>query len=88
MELIEPADVVEGHATLEMMKGIIKVKGDIRTDYDLSGGALMDCGTYAVLALRQIFQAEPVGCIEVCHPCQLYRLCIFHHLMTVIEQAV
>ena len=63
--LVKPADVVEGHATLELMKGIIPIEGDIRMDYDLSGGSLMDCGTYAVLALRRIFQEEPVECIEV-----------------------
>ena len=64
--LVEPADVVEGHGTLEVMKGIIPVEDDIRMDYDLSGGSLMDCGTYAVLALRRIFQEEPLECIEVC----------------------
>lgn len=66
--LIEPANVVEGHATLELMKGFYTLKGDIRMDYDLSGGSLMDCGAYAVLAIRQIFQEEPVECVEVC-PC-------------------
>ena len=63
--LIEPANVVEGHATLELIKGYIK-EGDIRLNYDLSGGSLMDCGAYTVAAIRQIFQAEPVECIEVC----------------------
>ena len=65
LELIEPANVVEGHATLELIKGYIK-EGDIRLNYDLSGGSLMDCGAYNVAAIRQIFQEEPVECIEVC----------------------
>lgn len=64
--LIEPAYVVEGHATLELMKGVYNLKGDIRMDFDLSGGSLMDCGAYAVAAIRYIFQDEPVECLEVC----------------------
>ena len=63
--LIEPANVVEGYATMEMMKGIVHVEDDIRMNYDLSGGSLMDCGTYAVLAIRNIFQDEPGECVEV-----------------------
>ena len=63
--LIEPANVVEGHATLEMIKGYVR-EGDIRFNYDLSGGSLMDCGAYTVAAIRQIFQDEPVECIKVC----------------------
>ena len=63
--LIEPANVVEGHATLELIKGFIK-EGDIRLNYNLSGGSLMDCGAYTVAAIRQIFRDEPVECVEVC----------------------
>lgn len=62
----EPANVVEGHATLELPKGYISLESDIRMDYDLSGGSLMDCGAYAVFAIRQIFGQEPVECVEVC----------------------
>ena len=68
--LIEPANVVEGHATLELIKGYV-AKDDIRLNYDLSGGSLMDCGAYAVLAIRQIFQEEPVECVEVSSQCLL-----------------
>lgn len=64
--LIEPSNVAEGHASLELMKGFITLEGDIRMDYGLSGGCLMDCGTYTVLALRRIFQDEPEECVEVC----------------------
>lgn len=66
LELIEPANVVEGHATMEAMKHIIPIDGNIRMDYDLSGGSLLDCGTYAIVAIRQIFQEEPLECVEVC----------------------
>ena len=62
---VEPANVVEGHATLELIKGYVK-EGDIRLNYNLSGGSLMDCGAYTVAAIRQIFQDEPVECVEVC----------------------
>ncbi|CAG8961008.1 hypothetical protein HYFRA_00002548, partial [Hymenoscyphus fraxineus] len=37
---------------------------DIRFLYDLAGGALMDCGTYNVMALRSVFGAEPEECLE------------------------
>ncbi|KAH8816095.1 hypothetical protein F5884DRAFT_208323 [Xylogone sp. PMI_703] len=39
-------------------------KDDIRFIYDLSGGSLMDLGTYNVLCLRQILGTEPEECIE------------------------
>lgn len=64
--LIEPSSVAEGHASLELIKGFITLENDIRMDYSLSGGSLMDCGTYTILALRNIFQDEPEECIEVC----------------------
>lgn len=65
LSLIEPTNVAEAHATLDLIKGYIP-KDDIRMNYDLSGGSLMDCGAYTVLAIRQIFQEEPVECVEVC----------------------
>ncbi|CAG8970988.1 hypothetical protein HYALB_00007656 [Hymenoscyphus albidus] len=37
---------------------------DIRFLYYLAGGALMDCGTYNVMALRSVFGAEPEECLE------------------------
>ncbi|TEA13381.1 D-xylose 1-dehydrogenase (NADP(+)) 2 [Colletotrichum sidae] len=36
---------------------------DIRFQYGLAGGALMDLGTYCVSALRQTFGAEPEECL-------------------------
>ena len=75
--LIEPTNVVEGHATLELIKGYVK-EGDIRLNYDLSGGSLMDCGAYTVAAIRQIFQDEPVESIDVvsCSLVLALRACI------------
>ena len=73
LELIEPANVVEGRATLELIKGYINTAADIRMDYELSGGSLMDCGAYAILAIRQIFQEEPLECVEVCLCASLLR---------------
>lgn len=37
---------------------------DIRFNYDLAGGALMDLGTYTMMALREAFKAEPTECLE------------------------
>ncbi|PVH77462.1 oxidoreductase domain-containing protein [Cadophora sp. DSE1049] len=37
-------------------------KEDIRWNYDLAGGSLMDIGTYTIAALRDVFRAEPVAC--------------------------
>jgi predicted dehydrogenase len=37
---------------------------DIRFNYELAGGALMDIGTYGVSALRAVFAAEPIECVS------------------------
>lgn len=37
---------------------------NIRFDYELAGGAVIDVGTYAIAALRGIFGAEPEACLE------------------------
>jgi hypothetical protein len=39
-------------------------KDDIRFEYDLSGGSLVDIGSYNTLSLREAFRAEPVECIS------------------------
>ncbi|KUI59672.1 D-xylose 1-dehydrogenase (NADP(+)) 2 [Cytospora mali] len=38
--------------------------GNIRFDYDLAGGAVLDIGTYTLAALRSVFGAEPEECLE------------------------
>ncbi|KAH8655879.1 hypothetical protein BX600DRAFT_440362 [Xylariales sp. PMI_506] len=37
---------------------------DIRFDYDIGGGALLDLGTYIVAALRSVFGTEPIECLD------------------------
>ncbi|KAF0321529.1 D-xylose 1-dehydrogenase (NADP(+)) 2 [Colletotrichum sp. SAR11_59] len=37
---------------------------DIRWEYDLAGGALMDLGTYTISAIRQTCDIEPDECLE------------------------
>ena len=66
LSLIDRPNVVEAHATLELTKGIV-AQSDIRLDFDLAGGSLMDCGTYAIQAVRQTFGQEPVECTEAQH---------------------
>jgi predicted dehydrogenase len=43
---------------------------DIRFNYNIGGGALLDLGTYPVAALRGVFGAEPTECIDA----QLIRM--------------
>lgn len=43
---------------------------NIRFNYELGGGGLMDLGTYAVAALRGVFGAEP----EACEECEMERM--------------
>ncbi|KAJ5321019.1 hypothetical protein N7476_004021 [Penicillium atrosanguineum] len=45
-------------------KGVIP-NDDIRWRYDLSGGALMDFGTYPLSCLRQILREEPTEVLQV-----------------------
>lgn len=37
---------------------------DIRFNYGLAGGAVMDLGTYPLMSLREAFKAEPTECLE------------------------
>ncbi|KAH8885998.1 NAD(P)-binding protein [Thozetella sp. PMI_491] len=37
---------------------------DIRFNYDIGGGALLDLGTYPVAAIRDAFGTEPIECTE------------------------
>lgn len=39
-------------------------KDNIRFNYELAGGALMDIGTYSVSALRGVFAAQPCECVN------------------------
>ena len=63
LSLIEPSDVSEAISTHHIPKGLI-ANDDIRFQYDLSGGCLMDLGSYDVQMLRQVFGTEPVECVK------------------------
>lgn len=39
-------------------------KEDIHFNYELAGGSIMAMGTYSMAALRMVFGAEPVECLE------------------------
>jgi len=52
--------VKEVHATLAIPKGLFPVdKDDIRTNYDLGGGAMMDCGCYPLSCVRYLTSSNP-----------------------------
>ncbi|UKZ52442.1 hypothetical protein TrVGV298_006219 [Trichoderma virens] len=63
MSQINQTDVVYASHTVLVPTGIIKPT-DIRYNYDLAGGAIMDLGSYGISALRAIFAAEPESCVE------------------------
>ncbi|KAL7929940.1 hypothetical protein V8C35DRAFT_170572 [Trichoderma chlorosporum] len=63
MSQISHANVVYARHTVLVPTGIIK-STDIRYNYDLAGGAVMDIGSYGISALRAIFAAEPESCVE------------------------
>lgn len=63
ISLLDPPNVEKAYVSLSMPRGGFS-NDDIRCNYDLAGGALMDMGGYTVLCLRHIFAAEPEECIE------------------------
>lgn len=66
LSLIDPPNIEEAHSASWIPKGIVPLY-DIRCQYKLSGGCLMDLGTYNVSTLRQIFGTEPTECLEANH---------------------
>jgi predicted dehydrogenase len=56
--LYDPNDVEHVEVRNALMAGVFPYT-DIRFQYSLSGGALMDYGCYAVSSLRSTFHAEP-----------------------------
>lgn len=63
LSCLDPPNIASAHAVLPV-PSILFANDDIRYIYDLAGGALMDCGTYCCLFLRQMFGTEPEECIE------------------------
>lgn len=62
--LCDPPNV--SHALAELLvPSSAFADDDIRYQYDLAGGALMDLGTYTMAAVRGAFDADPIECIEV-----------------------
>ncbi|KAH8890091.1 putative oxidoreductase [Thozetella sp. PMI_491] len=60
---ITPADVVYADARAAV-PGFLFNKDDIRFNYSLSGGTMMDLGTYCFSTLRQVFDANPEECLS------------------------
>ncbi|CZR68804.1 related to Oxidoreductase [Phialocephala subalpina] len=50
--------IEEASAQFSVQSGFFK-PNDIRWEFDLAGGALMDIGTYSIAALRDVFGTEP-----------------------------
>jgi len=53
LSLLDPPNITSAHASMVLWNGTFP-NDDIRFIYDLSGGTLMDLGTYMVLSLRQM----------------------------------
>ncbi|KAL8720564.1 MAG: hypothetical protein Q9225_002583 [Loekoesia sp. 1 TL-2023] len=66
LSVIDPANIVEARSTHYLPKGIVPLY-DIRCQFKLAGGCLMDFGTYNVSILRQVFGTEPEECLEASH---------------------
>ncbi|KAJ7122572.1 NAD(P)-binding protein [Mycena crocata] len=52
---------------LSLPRGIIKQAGNIRYDYSIGGGAVMDMGCYAISAMRYFAGGEPTSVLSVNH---------------------
>lgn len=63
LSLLDPPNITSAHASMVLWDGTFP-NDDIRFIYDLSGGTLMDLGTYMVLSLRQMLGTEPEECLE------------------------
>ncbi|KAL9601662.1 MAG: hypothetical protein Q9219_002382 [cf. Caloplaca sp. 3 TL-2023] len=66
LSVIDPSNIVEARSAQYLPKGIIPLY-DIRCQFSLAGGCLMDFGTYNVSTLRQVFGTEPEECLEASH---------------------
>ncbi|KAG2155904.1 NAD(P)-binding protein [Suillus bovinus] len=54
----------EVNATLTIPKGAISNPANIRMNYDLGGGAMMDCGCYPLSCVRYLASANPSAVIS------------------------
>jgi predicted dehydrogenase len=58
-----PADVVHVHTDSSMVPWLLTAKDNIEFNYNLSGGSMMQLGTYNFTMLRIIFNDEPEECL-------------------------
>lgn len=63
LSLISAKDIERVDAEFSMFSWFFG-KSNIRFNYELAGGALMDIGTYSISALRGVFGAEPTECVS------------------------
>ena len=62
LSLLDPPIIAEAISTHNLPSGALSLD-DIRYRYDLSGGCLMDFGSYNIQMLRQVFGAPPKDCV-------------------------
>ncbi|KAL8707946.1 MAG: hypothetical protein Q9220_007089 [cf. Caloplaca sp. 1 TL-2023] len=62
LTLLNPAEIQHVQSEHYLPAGIMP-DSDIRFQFSLAGGTLMDLGSYNIQTLRQCFGAEPVECI-------------------------
>ncbi|KAK3899890.1 hypothetical protein C8A05DRAFT_17748 [Staphylotrichum tortipilum] len=72
LSLLSPPDIAHALSTAVIPGTLIFGKDDIRFQYPLAGGAMMDLGTYPLSSLREVFAAAPEEClasaVETCPP--------------------
>ncbi|KAG1772349.1 NAD(P)-binding protein [Suillus occidentalis] len=56
--------IKEVNATLALPKGMLGNDNDIRMNYDLGGGAMMDCGCYTLSCVRYLTSNNPSAVIS------------------------
>ncbi|TVY82913.1 D-xylose 1-dehydrogenase (NADP(+)) [Lachnellula suecica] len=63
LSFISPPDVVNVESNFNVPSGFFS-EDNCRWKFELSGGSLMDIGSYLVLNLRDVFKAEPVEVVQ------------------------
>lgn len=63
LAVLDPPNISHAIATA-IVPSYIARDTDIRFDYSISGGALLDLGTYPLAAIRDAFGAEPEECVD------------------------
>jgi predicted dehydrogenase len=62
LSLLDPPNITTAYSEVTLFRGPF-AHDDIRCVYELSGGALMDMGSYTVLCLRKMLGTEPEECL-------------------------